>query len=177
VIFEELSLAGAYLIRVEPLRDERGWFARTYAAGQFRDQGLEVEIDHCAASFNTRAGTLRGMHYQAAPGAECKLVRCTRGAIYDVILDLRSDSETFCRWEAVELSPDSEQMLYIPEGLAHGFQTLVNGSEVSYQISVPHQPQLQRGVRWDDPAFGIEWPAAATRTISDRDRGFPDFQP
>jgi dTDP-4-dehydrorhamnose 3,5-epimerase len=171
----ETPLAGAFVIELDLLRDERGFFARTFDADEFRQHDLEPAVAQCNTSFNERAGTLRGMHYQADPDGECKLVRCTRGAIYDVIVDLRSGSETYCRWFAVELSPDNGRMLYVPKGLAHGFQTLADGSEVAYQMSHVYVPEQARGVRWDDPAFGIEWPEAE-RTISDRDRAYPDFE-
>jgi dTDP-4-dehydrorhamnose 3,5-epimerase len=175
VKFTETPLAGAFVIELELLRDERGFFARTFDADQFREHGLEPAVAQCNTSFNERAGTLRGLHYQADPDGERKLVRCTRGVIYDVIVDLRADSETYCRWFAVELSADNARQLYVPKGLAHGFQTLTDDSEVAYQMSHVHVPGQARGVRWNDPAFGIEWPEAE-RTISDRDAAFPDFQ-
>jgi dTDP-4-dehydrorhamnose 3,5-epimerase len=175
VKFTETSLAGAFVMELDVLADERGFFARTFDADEFRRHGLEPAIAQCNTSFNERAGTLRGMHYQADPNGECKLVRCTRGVIYDVIVDLRRDSETYCRWFAVELSPDNARQLYVPKGMAHGFQTLTEHSEVAYQMSHVYVPEQARGVRWDDLAFGIEWPEAE-RTISDRDRAFPDFE-
>jgi dTDP-4-dehydrorhamnose 3,5-epimerase len=171
----ETRLAGAFVIEVELSRDERGFFARTFDADEFRRCGLDPTVAQCNTSFNERAGTLRGLHYQAEPDGECKLVRCTRGAIYDVIVDLRADSETYCRWFAVELSADNARELYIPKGLAHGFQTLTDDSEVAYQMSHVYVPEAARGVRWDDPAFGIDWPEAE-RTVSDRDSSFPDFE-
>lgn len=173
--FTETPLAGAFVIELELLRDDRGFFARTFDVEEFRRHGLEPAVVQCNTSFNERAGTLRGLHYQADPDGECKLVRCTGGAIYDVIVDLRQDSETYCRWFAVELSADKARQLYVPRGMAHGFQTLVDDSEVAYQMSHVHVPEQARGVRWDDPAFGIEWPEAE-RTISDRDGTYPDFQ-
>jgi dTDP-4-dehydrorhamnose 3,5-epimerase len=176
MIFVETSLPGAYVIELERLEDDRGWFARTFAAEEFKARGLNSGVVHCNVSFNSRAGTLRGMHYQLAPHAECKLVRCTRGAIYDVIVDLRPDSPAYLRWFGVELDVDGGRSLYVPEGLAHGFQTLVDGSEVLYQMSHEYVPSHARGARWDDPAFGIDWPDAE-RTISERDRTYPDFAP
>ena len=173
--FTETPLAGAWVIELELMRDERGFFVRTFDAEVFRQRGLDSTVVQCNTSFNERAGTLRGLHYQAEPDAECKLVRCTRGVIYDVIVDLRADSETYCRWFAVELSPDNAHVLYVPKGLAHGFQTLADASEVAYQMSHVYVPAQARGVRWDDPAFEIEWPEAE-RTISDRDRAYPDFK-
>lgn len=172
--FTELKLSGAYLIEPERREDERGWFARTFSQDEFQAYGLNPLIVQTSVSFNHRAGTLRGMHYQADPHAEAKVVRCTAGAIYDVILDLRPFSPTFKQWLAVELTADNHRMLYIPEGLAHGFQTLVDHSEVLYQMSEFYHPESARGVRWNDPAFGIEWPAAE-RIISERDQAFPDF--
>jgi dTDP-4-dehydrorhamnose 3,5-epimerase len=175
VKFTETPLAGTWLIELELLHDERGFFARTFDADEFRRRGLDPTVVQCSTSFNERAGTLRGLHYQAEPDGECKLVRCTRGAIYDVAVDLRRDSETYCRWFAIELTPDSARMLYLPAGIAHGFQTLVDSSEVAYQMSHVYVPEQARGVRWDDPAFAIDWPEAQ-RTISDRDRAYPDFE-
>jgi dTDP-4-dehydrorhamnose 3,5-epimerase len=176
VIFAETPLPGAYSIELERLGDERGWFARTFAVEEFEQQGLNPTVAHCNASFNARAGTLRGMHYQAQPHGEVKLVRCTRGAAYDVIVDLRSGSPTYCRWYALELTEENGRALYVPEGFAHGFQTLVNDTELHYQMSRPYVSSHARGVRWDDPAFGIDWPPAE-RTISERDRRHRDFLP
>ena len=176
MIFAETPLAGAYGVELERLGDERGWFARTFAVEEFEQRGLNPAVTHCNTSFNTLAGTLRGMHYQAQPHGEVKLVRCTRGAAYDVIIDLRPDSQTYCRWYAVELTEENGRALYVPEGLAHGFQTLVNDTELYYQMSCPYVPSHARGVRWDDLAFGIDWPVA-DRTISERDRNYPDFVP
>ena len=176
MIFTETPLAGAFVIQIERVSDERGSFARTFDAEEWRSRGLNPEVAQCSVSFNARNGTLRGMHYQADPWAECKLVRCTRGAIYDVIVDLRSGSPTFARWFGVELTEENDRLLYIPEGLAHGFQTLADATEVSYQISQVYVPEAARGVRWDDPEFAIEWPALeGERVISARDRSYPDF--
>ncbi len=176
MIFTETSLGGAHLIELEQARDERGWFARTFDADEFRDRGLDAAIVQGSTSFNERAGTLRGMHYQEAPHGEVKLVRCTRGAIFDVIVDLRPKSPTYCDWYGVELTADNAKTLYIPVGFAHGFQTLSDASEVSYQMTHEYVPEAARGVRWDDPVFGIEWPAAEDRVVSERDRGYPDFR-
>lgn len=172
--FEPTPLEGAWVVALDAQRDERGWFSRTFSREEFEAHGLEPDVVHANTSFNARAGTLRGMHYQADPHGEAKLVRCTRGAIYDVIVDLRRDSPTFRGWYAIKLRPDAEPMLYAPPGLAHGFQTLEDASEVSYLMSHEYVPSAARGVRWDDPAFGIEWPPAE-RVISERDRGFADF--
>ena len=176
MIFSETPLAGVVVIDLEPVTDERGAFARTFAREEFEAHGLNPDVVHCNLSFNARAGTLRGMHYQAAPRGECKLVRCTRGAIHDVVVDLRPDSPTRRQWLSVELTADNRRMVYVPEGLAHGFQTLADASEVFYQMSEAYSPSHARGVRWDDPAFAIRWPDAE-RIISERDRGFPDFEP
>ena len=174
--FSETPLRGAFVIELDVLPDERGYFARTFDVGEFINHGLDPAVIQCSTSFNTRGGTLRGMHYQDDPEGEAKLVRCTRGSIFDVALDLRPKSETYCRWFGTELTPDNRRMLYIPVGMAHGFQTLEEASEVHYQISHHYEPSAGRGVRFDDPAFGIEWPLD-NPTISDRDRGFPDFKP
>jgi dTDP-4-dehydrorhamnose 3,5-epimerase len=167
-------LADAYVVELEPLRDERGWFARTFDVEGFAAAGLDTRIAQCNTSFNARAGTLRGLHYQAEPHAEAKLVRCTRGAVFDAIVDLRPGSATYCRWFGLELRADGTDSLYVPSGFAHGFQTLEDASEVHYQMSYHYVPEAARGVRWDDPAFGIEWPAPPS-TISDRDGTYPDF--
>lgn len=174
VIFRETTLAGAFVIEPEKREDQRGFFARTFCREEFSARGLNPDIAQCNVSFNKRKGTLRGMHYQAPPFAEAKLVRCTAGAIFDVIIDLRKSSQTFRRHFAVELCASSGKMLYIPEGFAHGFQTLLDDTEVFYQMSRPYAPQCARGVRWNDPSFSIEWPPAE-RTIVERDRNYPDF--
>ena len=174
MIFTETALAGAFVIEPELLRDERGFFARTWCRREFEAHGLITRIAQCSTSFNERKGTLRGMHYQAPPAAETKIVRCTRGSIYDVIIDLRPDSPSFARHVALVLSGDNRKMLYVPAGFAHGFQTLEDATEVSYQISEFHAPEHARGVRWDDPAFAISWPEDR-RTILERDLSYPDF--
>ena len=172
--FTETPIAGAFLIDIEPVEDERGFFARTYDAGELRRRGLQPHIEQCSVSFNRRKGTLRGMHYQRSPYAETKLVRCTQGGVYDVVIDLRPFSPSFRNWFAAELTAHNHRMLYIPEGLAHGFQTLEDDSEVAYQISEGFRPEAAAGVRWNDPAFAIQWPLEVT-VIVERDRGFPDF--
>lgn len=174
MIFGEVSVPGAFLIEPEAMADERGFFARTFCVREFEAHGLNPRLAQCSTSFNRRAGTLRGMHWQAAPHREAKLVRCTAGAIYDVIIDLRSGSPAYKRWFAAELTAANRRMLYIPEGCAHGFQSLVDDSEVFYQISAFQAPDAAQGVRWDDPAFGVEWPSA-DRIISARDRSYPNF--
>lgn len=173
--FTETSLQGAYIIDIEPQEDERGFFARTWCVREFEEHGLNSRLVQCSVSHNKKKGTLRGMHYQAKPHEEVKLVRCTRGAIFDVIVDLRPDSPTFRRWSGISLSADGHCMIYVPEGFAHGIQTLVDDTEVFYQISEFYHPASARGVRCNDPAFGIEWPIAEM-ILSDRDRAFPVFE-
>jgi dTDP-4-dehydrorhamnose 3,5-epimerase len=174
--FNQTPLPGAWVIELDLLADERGWFARSFDAAEFQARGLDPEVVQCNASFNARAGTVRGMHYQADPHGESKLIRCLRGAIFDVAVDLRPDSPTYRRWHGVELSAENRRALYLPIGLAHGFQTLTDGCEVLYQMGSPYVPDAARGVRWDDPAFGIDWPEApGERTISEKDRAYPDF--
>ena len=174
--FTETKVAGAFLIEPEPIADERGFFARTWCREEFADHGLTGELAQANLSFNHRQGTLRGLHYQAAPHAEAKLVRVTRGAIWDLALDLRRGSPTYLAWFGAELSDANRQMLYVPEGCAHGFLTLTDDAEVAYQMSAPYAPQAARGVRFDDPAFGIEWPGEVV-VINERDRTYPDFAP
>lgn len=171
--FVPTSLAGAYLIEQERHADERGFFARTWCAQEFEGHGLESELAQCSVSFNHRRGTLRGLHYQAPPFAEAKLVRCTRGALFDVAVDFRPDSPTFREWVGIELTESNGSALYIPRGFAHGFLTLADATEVSYQMSTPYNPDAARGVRWDDPFLGLTWPAPVI-VIALRDRGYPD---
>jgi dTDP-4-dehydrorhamnose 3,5-epimerase len=178
VKFIETPLPGAWVIEPEEIEDERGSFARTFDAGEFRERGLNQDVVQCNASFNHRAGTVRGMHYQAAPHGESKLVRCVRGAIFDVAVDLRPDSPAYSDWHGVRLSADNRLAFYIPAGFAHGFQTLTDSSEVLYQMGNRYVPEAAKGVRWDDPAFAIEWPALeGERIISERDAGYADFAP
>jgi dTDP-4-dehydrorhamnose 3,5-epimerase len=172
--FTETKLKGAFILEPEFLEDERGFFARTWCRHEFEASGLTTIFVQGNISFNHKRGTLRGMHYQVEPHAEAKLVRCTMGAIYDVILDLRSDSATFTQWLAVELTAENRRLLFIPEGLAHGFQTLEDNTEVLYQMSEFYHPECARGVRWNDEAFGIEWPIAEI-IASRRDSEYPDF--
>jgi dTDP-4-dehydrorhamnose 3,5-epimerase len=176
VIFTHTLLPGAFVIEPEPLEDARGLFARTWCRREFETRGLETRIAQCSTSFNKAKGTLRGMHYQVAPAAETKIVRCTRGALYDVIIDLRPGSPTLTRHFAIVLSAENRKMLYVPTGFAHGFQTLEDATEVFYQISEFYSPEHSRGVRWNDPVFGIAWPDD-DRTIVDRDLNYPDFDP
>jgi dTDP-4-dehydrorhamnose 3,5-epimerase len=172
--FHDIGIAGSYLIEPERVVDERGFFARTWCRQEFAERGLDTSLVQCGVAYNRRRGTLRGLHYQVAPYEETKLVRCTRGAIYDVLLDLRSDSATFERWHAVELTAENRRELHVPRGVAHGYLTLSDDCEILYQISTAYQPSAARGVRWDDPAFGIEWPIAP-EVISVRDASFPQW--
>lgn len=172
MIFTESSLPGAFLIDLERDSDERGFFARAYCAQEFAAKGLGTVLHQCSVSYNTRKGTLRGMHYQSAPHEEHKLVRCTAGAIFDVIVDVRPGSLSYRRWFATELTAQNRRSLFVPPGFAHGFITLSDDAEVYYMISVPHAPQHARGFRWNDPAFAIEWPLVPS-VISARDAGYP----
>jgi dTDP-4-dehydrorhamnose 3,5-epimerase len=175
MIFHRTKLPGLVEIELNLYRDERGFFARSWCEKEFDAEGLNPKLVQCNVSFNERKGTLRGMHYQAAPFPEAKLVRCTRGAIYDVVIDLRPGSPAFKQWVGVELSADNRRMLYISEGCAHGFLTLEEQTEVFYQMSEFYYPELARGVRWDDSAFQIAWPSKV-EAISERDRNYPDFE-
>jgi dTDP-4-dehydrorhamnose 3,5-epimerase len=175
VNFTETELAGAFVIDLEPVEDARGFFGRAWSEQEFAERGLETRIVQCNLSFNERRGTLRGMHLQRPPHAEVKTIRCIRGRLYDVIIDLRHDSPTFRRWTGVELSADNRRMLYIPHGFAHGLQTLEDDTETFYLVSEAYEPAAEDGVRWDDPAFGIEWPLGRPTAISDKDASWPDF--
>jgi len=172
--FVETELKGAFIIEPEILEDERGLFARTWCRKEFEQQGFNPNVNQCNISFNRKKGTLRGMHYQASPFEEAKLVRCTMGSIYDVVIDIRPDSKTFKQWIAVKLSDENRKMFYIPEGFAHGFLTLVDRVEVFYQMSEFYTPRYARGIRWNDPAFGIVW-QDDVKVISERDNQYPDF--
>jgi dTDP-4-dehydrorhamnose 3,5-epimerase len=176
MIFTESPLSGAYVVELERLVDERGFFARSYCADEFAARGLGPELRQCSVSYNARKGTLRGMHYQGAPHEEHKLVRCTAGAIFDVIVDIRASSPTYRRWFAAELSSANRTALFIPSGFAHGFMSLSDDAEVYYMISVPHAPQSSRGYRWNDPAFAIQWPMAPA-VLSARDADYPLLNP
>ncbi len=174
MVFNETKLKGAFVIEPEKVEDERGFFARTFCQEEFKARGLNPRVVQCSISVNGREGTLRGMHYQIAPYEEAKLVRCTKGAVYDVVIDLRRESRTFKQWVAVELTANNRRMVYVPEGFAHGFQTLEDETEVFYQISQFYHPAYASGVRWDDPAFRIEWPFS-NPILSDKDRCFDGF--
>lgn len=176
IIFKETKLKGAFLIEPEKFEDQRGFFARSFSQKEFLEHGLRAEFVEAGISFNLRKHTVRGMHFQAPPNAQAKLVRCTRGAIYDAMIDLRPDSPTYKHWFASELSAQNRLMLYIPEGCAHGFQSLEDETEVFYQLSAGYTPASERGVRWNDPVFGISWPATDRVIINERDRTYPDFK-
>lgn len=175
MIFRETALEGLLVVQPDAATDDRGSFVRTFDAAAWEQRGLPAGVVQCSVSRNTERATLRGLHYQDAPHGEHKLVRCSRGAIFDVAVDLRRGSPTFRRWFGLELSEQNDTMLHIPPGFAHGFVTLTAGAEVSYQMAEPYLPSHSRGVRWDDPAFGIEWPVTPTK-MSERDRTYPDFE-
>lgn len=176
MIFRETRLGGAYVVEPEPLGDERGFFARTWCRQEFTERELNPELVQCNISFNHKKGTLRGMHYQAAPREEAKLVKCIRGAIYDVIVDLRSGSSTFGAYVGVVLSAENRRMLYVPEKFAHGFITLEDNTEIFYQMSEFYSPECAKGFRWNDPFFHIEWPMNVA-VVSERDRNYPNWLP
>lgn len=174
MIFAETKLPGAFIIEVERLEDERGFFARAWCKKEFEAHSLNSDWAQANLAFSRRRGTLRGLHYQVAPYEEAKLVRCIRGAIYDVIVDLRPESPTYRQWLGVELTADNHKMLYVPEGFAHGYQTLADNTETFYQVSQFYSPESERGLRYDDPAFGIEWPIDV-QVISDKDKSWSDY--
>ena len=175
MIFNPTPLEGAFLIDVEPHPDERGFLARTFCEAEFAEQGLPMRIVQSSTIHSPHRHTLRGLHHQEAPHAENKLVRCTRGSIFLVMVDLRTDSATRNEWLGAELSAESERLAFVPEGFAQGYQTLEDDTEVQYQMSAHYVPGAARGVRWDDPALGIDWPSADERLISERDRAWPDL--
>ena len=174
MIFSPTKLSGAVVVDLERREDDRGFFARSFCQREFEDHQLDPCVSQCNVSFNVRRGTLRGMHWQAAPHGEAKLVRITRGAVWDVIIDLRPDSPSYAQWFGVELTADSRRALYVPDGFAHGFQTLVPDTEVFYQMSTAYVPGAERGLRWNDPAFAITWPIEPP-VMSQRDAAYPDF--
>ena len=176
MLFTETELPGAFVIDLQRREDDRGFFARAWCEEEFRAHGLDTRVSQCNVSFNDRAATLRGLHYQVEPHAEVKLVRCTRGAIFDVIVDVRPDSATYTKWIGVELTADNGRLLYVPEGFAHGYVTLEPATETFYQVSVPYAPGAERGARWNDPAFGIDWPDVGELVMSEKDRTWPDFR-
>jgi len=174
VKFTETRLKGSYIIEPELIEDERGFFARSWCQNEFKEYGLNPNLVQCNISFNKKKGTLRGMHYQVAPHEEAKLVHCTKGAIYDVIIDLRSSSLTFKQWIALKLTAENYKMLYIPEVFAHGFQTLEDNTEIFYQMSESYHPECARGIRWNDPTFNIKWPVDE-QIISEKDLQYLSF--
>jgi dTDP-4-dehydrorhamnose 3,5-epimerase len=175
MVLTPTPIPGVQVIALTPLMDERGFFAVGFSRHAFSEHGLEPHIEQVNLSYNAASGTLRGLHYQLAPYAETKVVRCVKGAAFDVVVDLRPASPSYCRWFGITLDAEQRRALYIPEGVAHGFQTLTSDTEVLYTVSAPYTPSHCRGVRWDDPAFGIEWPDHAHRTLHPRDRAYADF--
>lgn len=174
MVIKNTDIKDACIIEIDKKEDDRGFFSRAWCAKEFRAHGLNTNLVQANVSFNRKRGTLRGMHYQVAPREEVKLVRCTQGSICDVIIDLRKESSTYEQWVAVELTADNHRMLYVPEGCAHGFQSLEDDTEVFYLVSEFYSVEAERGVRWDDPAFGVRWPIDVTN-ISDKDKSWPDF--
>lgn len=177
MIFKETKLKGAFIIEMEPIKDMRGFFARAWCKKEFEEHGLKPYLVQANITFSREKGTLRGMHYQVAPYQEAKLVRCLKGALFDVIIDLRPDSPTYREWIDIELAEDNYKMLYVPEGFAHGYQTSEDNTEVFYQVSQFYCPESERGIRWNDPAFGIRWPQTQDLVISKKDKKWPDFLP
>ena len=175
MIFTETELAGACIVDLDRLEDNRGFFARAWCQREFAERGLETRVAQCNTSLSTLRGTLRGMHFQREPVEETKTIRCIAGALYDVIIDLRPGSPTFKRWIGIELTAKDRRMMYVPRGFAHGFQTLEDDTEAFYMVSEFHTPEAEGGVRWNDPAFGIEWPVTPPTQMSEKDRGWPDF--
>jgi len=175
LIFTETKIKSVYIIEPELLTDERGFFARSFCKEEFQKHGLETDIVQCNISYNKKKGTLRGMHYQVPPFEEAKIVSCTEGSIYDVVVDLRRDSPTYCQWVATNLSDNNFKMMYIPRGCAHGFQTLEDDVMVYYQMMEFFHPECARGVRWDDPRSAIEWPSNQKRIVSDKDQKYKKF--
>lgn len=174
MLFTETSLQGAYYIDIEKHEDVRGFFSRSWCVNEFKENGLSTKLSQCNISLNYKKGTLRGMHFQTSPFEETKLIRCTQGSIYDVIIDLRKESNTYLKWFGIKLSAKNYTMLYVPKRFAHGFQTLEDNSEVFYQIEEIYSPGHANGFRWNDPVFQIEWPRQVT-TISERDKTYPDL--
>jgi dTDP-4-dehydrorhamnose 3,5-epimerase len=176
MIFKKTHIIGAFVIELEKRGDERGFFARTFCCKEFEAQGINIRVLQANIGFSRSRGTLRGLHYQVLPYAEAKLVRCTAGALYDVFLDLRPSSPTFKQWLGVELTDGNHSMLYVPEGCAHGYLTLTDNTEIYYMVTQFYTPDAERGVRWNDPAFKIEWPISKNLVISDKDKSWPDWQ-
>jgi dTDP-4-dehydrorhamnose 3,5-epimerase len=175
--FVETSVAGAWLVELEPSVDHRGFFARVWSEEVFAERGLTTRFVQCNNAYSRQAGTVRGLHYQVQPFADAKLLRCIRGAVFDVIVDVRPESPTYLQWFGVDLSEDNRRLLYVPPGCAHGYQALSDHAEVLYPVSAPYTASAERGVRWDDPLFGISWPPTAERIVSDKDLAWPNFVP
>jgi dTDP-4-dehydrorhamnose 3,5-epimerase len=173
--FTQTKLAGAYIVELEKRKDERGFFARAWCAREFRERGLAWQMVQANIAANRARGTLRGLHYQLAPHQEVKLVRCTKGAIFDVIIDLRPESDTYKQWLSVELTAQNNKLLYAPQGFAHGYQTLRDDTDVFYQVSEFYSPESERGIRWNDPAFSIQWPVTDSVVISAKDQNWRDY--
>jgi dTDP-4-dehydrorhamnose 3,5-epimerase len=173
--FIRTPLEGAYVIEMEPKIDDRGIFARTFCREEFRAHGLKADVVQCNLSSNARRGTVRGLHYQLAPFAEVKMVRCTKGAIYDVIVDIRVSSPSYLQWFGVELTSRNQRVVYVPEGFAHGYETLADDSEVSYMVSQAYAPEYERGIRWNDPSLQIQWHVSRP-IVSAKDQGYADYQ-
>ncbi len=177
MIFTETRLPGAYIVELEPIHDNRGFFSRVVCRREFAAFNLTTDFVQTNVTFSPEKGTLRGMHYQIRPHKEVKLVHCPRGAIYDVIIDMRPDSSTYLQWLATEITAENRKMLYIPGEFAHGYMTLADNTEVFYQVAQYYAPEYERGIRWDDPAFQIEWPAVSELILSAKDKTWPDFIP
>jgi dTDP-4-dehydrorhamnose 3,5-epimerase len=175
MIFKKTKLKGIFIIELEKHRDERGYFARTWCRNEFKENGLNSNLAQANTALSFQKGTLRGMHYQIAPYEETKIIRCIRGSVFDVVIDIRPDSITYGQWLGVELSFENQTMLYVPEGFAHGYKTLENNSEVFYLVSQFYTPDAERGIRWDDPAFNITWPETSDLIISEKDKNWPDY--
>lgn len=173
--FVETKIEGTFIIEPPMHEDERGFFSRMFCKEQFEEFGLETDFTQSNLSVSRNAGTIRGLHYQIAPYAEAKLIRCTRGALYDVVIDMRLNSPTYLQWMSMVLRSETYKMLYIPPGVAHGFQTLENDTEISYMVTKPYAPESERGIRWNDPAFSIEWPITDAPILSEKDQNWPDF--
>ena len=174
--FRELSIQGAYLIRIAPVSDERGFFARAFCEEAFAERGLCARFVQTSLAYTRRRGTIRGLHYQVFPHGEAKLIRCIRGAVWDVCVDLREGSPTYGQWLGAELSAENRDMLYAPAGCAHGYQALRDDTEVLYSVSSPYAPEYERGIRWDDPAFGIEWKSVGEVILSDKDTAWGNYR-
>jgi len=177
MVFSETTVKGAYVIDIEKRRDDRGFFARAWCKKEFEERGLNSAPVQMNIAYSRNAGTVRGLHYQMPPYGESKLIRCIRGAIYDVIVDLRQDAPSYMRWTGVVLTEDEYKMVYVPEGCAHGYQTLAEDSVVLYQVSQYYKPESERGIRYDDPAFNIKWPIAENLVVSEKDRNIMDYVP